>query len=469
MGSVANIDAWRSDSARRLGLAPLWVFVSIASCSGQRTPLQLNLAVSADQLDEVGTLPTVELSLRVGERAPEVFRFRGRDRRFTPPSFAFGTPIDVIALGKNDNGDTLYRAEARGIAATEGTPLVVSLLLRRGNDFARTLGPPNASRRFHTATRLQDGRVLLVGGEDANGRALASAELYDPASARFTPTAGTLTLARARHAAVLLRDGRVLLAGGRDGQTFHTTIEAFEPTTSAFTAAGALSIERAELTATRYLVAEVEKVLFAGGTNARGPQLNADVYIPATGTIAAPRTMNATRAGHAATEVAGGVLLLGGSDSPFGDVYSFVQERFTATSARMEAARARTTALTRADGSVLVGGSTDSIELIEPGQSRITVWSRLDAARSDLTLASLSDNAPFVNTALVNTVLVAGGAVQAGPLTAAFTSENGAPNATVRPLDVARQGHTATSLQDGTVLIVGGAREPSAEVYAPAF
>ena len=81
----------------------------------------------------------------------------------------------------------------------------------------------------------------------------------------------------------------------------------------------------------------------------------------------------------------------------------------------------------------------------------------------------VSDNPAFVNTALVNTVLVAGGAVQAGPLTAAFTSENGAPNATVRPLDVARQGHTATSLQDGTVLIVGGAREPSAEVYAPAF
>jgi hypothetical protein len=33
-------------------------------------------------------------------------------------------------------------------------------------------------RARHTATLLQDGRVLVTGGTDANGGALASAEIY---------------------------------------------------------------------------------------------------------------------------------------------------------------------------------------------------------------------------------------------------------------------------------------------------
>lgn len=48
-----------------------------------------------------------------------------------------------------------------------------------------------------------------------NDDASASAELYDPASATWTPT-GSLNTARDVHTATLLQNGTVLVAGGFD-------------------------------------------------------------------------------------------------------------------------------------------------------------------------------------------------------------------------------------------------------------
>jgi hypothetical protein len=64
-----------------------------------------------------------------------------------------------------------------------------------------------------TATVLQDGRVLVAGGEGADGDTVASAELFDPASGRWTTTRSMLAIRRG-HTATLLSDGRVLVAGG---------------------------------------------------------------------------------------------------------------------------------------------------------------------------------------------------------------------------------------------------------------
>src|SRR5215471_3839287 len=55
-------------------------------------------------------------------------------------------------------------------------------------------GSLNTARFHHTATLLPDGRVLVVGGEDGRD-ALASAELYDPATGTWSNT-GSLNTAR---------------------------------------------------------------------------------------------------------------------------------------------------------------------------------------------------------------------------------------------------------------------------------
>jgi len=91
------------------------------------------------------------------------------------------------------------------------------------------------ARINHTATRLPDGRVVVVGGSGypATGAAspvpLAAAEIYDPASKRWSP-AGKSSYPRTGHTAVYLPSkGLVLIAGGGVAQP-----EYWDPTTMTF-------------------------------------------------------------------------------------------------------------------------------------------------------------------------------------------------------------------------------------------
>jgi len=70
-------------------------------------------------------------------------------------------------------------------------------------------------RHFHTATLLPSGLVLIAGGVNSatNVNTLADAQLYDPATDTFT-SVGPMGTARYLHTATLLNDGRVLIAGG---------------------------------------------------------------------------------------------------------------------------------------------------------------------------------------------------------------------------------------------------------------
>jgi len=131
-------------------------------------------------------------------------------------------------------------------------------------------GSLGTARGGHTATLLENGKVLVVGGDNKGG-VLDGAEIYDPATGQWSAT-GSPSTPRSSHIAVRLANGKVLVAGG----TYLTTTEIYDPDTGVWSAAGNLSVGRQAPGAT--LLAD-GKVLVIGGASVN----SADLYDPATG------------------------------------------------------------------------------------------------------------------------------------------------------------------------------------------
>jgi hypothetical protein len=99
-----------------------------------------------------------------------------------------------------------------------GPPRADAFLFDPVTGKSQRTGSLGAIRRKHAAVRLDDGKVLVIGGSDQRDRAggkTKALELYDPATGRFSHVGDTID-ARFKivHAAVKLGDGRVVVAGG---------------------------------------------------------------------------------------------------------------------------------------------------------------------------------------------------------------------------------------------------------------
>ena len=142
-------------------------------------------------------------------------------------------------------------------------------------------GNLNIGRAVHTATLLNNGMVLIAGGYDINGNAVASAELYNPATGTFAVT-GNLNTPRYDGAqGTLLSNGMVLLAGGQDnnGNTV-ASAELYDPSTGNFTLTGNMSTTRQSFTTT---LLNSGQVLIASGMDFYANVLSsAELYQPAT-------------------------------------------------------------------------------------------------------------------------------------------------------------------------------------------
>jgi hypothetical protein len=201
---------------------------------------------------------------------------------------------DVLITGGADRGDT-----PGGIASAE--------VFHAATLTFEPVGSMHYGRISHTATLLNDGRVLIAGGR---GEGLtASAELYDPKTKQFIPT-GSLLTARYKHTAGLLPDGRVLIAGGSDERDWlgsMSSAEIYDPHTGKFTATSPLNDGRFKLPDEAVRLASGQ-LLVAGGSK------QVEVYNPATGKflVASGQLSNAW---HFMTETRlkdGRVLLTGG-------------------------------------------------------------------------------------------------------------------------------------------------------------
>ena len=184
--------------------------------------------------------------------------------------------------------------------------------------FSRT-GSMNAPRVNHTATLLQDGRVLVVGGGDEGYDGLRSTELYDPATRTFSRT-GSMKSSRWAHTATLLKDGRVLIAGGRSlpRETTYASAEIYDPSSGTFTSTGPMHSSRKYHTAT---LLPDGRVLIAGGEEQNdmgipGKTLSAtELYDPGTGKFTLNGSMLDRREGQTATLLDDRRVLIAGGSS----------------------------------------------------------------------------------------------------------------------------------------------------------
>jgi hypothetical protein len=173
----------------------------------------------------------------------------------------------VFALFGVVSGQALWRGVSAPTTVKAGEDAAVEVVMAAVADVtcARSTSPPRA---FHTATALDDGTVLLVGGagEVVDARAVcnaaclratatSTAALYDPRTGAVTPVGG-LTGARMFHTAAKLPDGRVVVSGGTGEAFFRridtattpfpvvptrplATIEVYDPATQTFSSSGA--------------------------------------------------------------------------------------------------------------------------------------------------------------------------------------------------------------------------------------
>lgn len=168
-------------------------------------------------------------------------------------------------------------------------------------------------REFHTATLLNDGRVLVTGGDDGTAF-LATAEIFDQSSGSFAST-GNLATARKESTATLVADGKMLIAGGigANGQAL-SSAELYDPASRTFSPTGAMSIQRGEHTAT---LLNNGKVLIIGGLQAFGSSqttTTAELYDPDTGSFSPTSSMTDARGNHVAALLKNGTVLVAGGE-----------------------------------------------------------------------------------------------------------------------------------------------------------
>jgi N-acetylneuraminic acid mutarotase len=137
-----------------------------------------------------------------------------------------------------------------------------------------------APRFGHTATLLPDGKVLVAGGDPGDGTIALSAELYDPSSGRWTATGSMAEARGSGHTATLLPDSTVLVAGGVGPGSDPIPVasaELYDPRSGRWTAAGSMAEARGFWSTATLLLDG--RVLVAGGF-LRSPLASAELFDP---------------------------------------------------------------------------------------------------------------------------------------------------------------------------------------------
>jgi WD40 repeat protein len=206
---------------------------------------------------------------------------------YDPGSGTFALASNSMTAGRTfhtatllGNGKVLLVGGEDAVAATHPTLASAESFDPSTNSFSAIANSLATSRELHTAT-LAGGKVYLIGGRTGSAAGynfLSSAEVFDPSTGSFSTSAAALNTARTTHTATLLNNGKVLIAGGFNSGSL-SSAEIFDPAgAGSFTATGTMSTARYLHTATRLASGNV---LLTGGLSGGSIAVSsAEVYAP---------------------------------------------------------------------------------------------------------------------------------------------------------------------------------------------
>jgi hypothetical protein len=224
----------------------------------------------------------------------------------------------VIVIGGRPPPNGVPVTEVDEVAIQNGTAVVT-----------QARGTLTTARYGHTSTRLSDdvgADVLVVGGIDATGNFVAPAELYKPLIDTFSTTFSfALAYPRSHHTAVRLPDGSVLIIGGvsydmTSGIKPELHVERFSLDAGFVTQPHTLDSNEGVIDFTATTLPDGRILLTGGRSEPGGPPVDTAYYArlnsDGTADILATDHLAYPRAGHQATLMCDGtVLISGGSDT----------------------------------------------------------------------------------------------------------------------------------------------------------
>jgi hypothetical protein len=386
--------------------------------------------------------------------------------------------LDISVPSNTSTGMTALTLDASDGSASHTAPFNLTVTVATGNTTM------SDRRAYHSETLLPDGRVLLAGGMKVllTYTIAATADLYDPASGLLNPT-GSLGTARWGHTATLLANGKVLIAGGFINKTDGTTAaELFDPNTGTFSpTAGALHHARGGHTATLLPSGDV---LIVGGYSGKTDDLShypavCEIYSPTSNSFRDAGSLNAVRGAHRATPIFSATfpaagpaavhaaavenrVLISGGYSANGilkslEWYYVATDSFATVSVSLATGRALHTAVLLPNNTVLFAGGGTSSSLPPSATSTAelyTIASNSVAPTGSLNTARAAQTATLVG----SRVLVFGGVAGYTVFKSVESYDPGAGAFTTlaTAATTERGFHTGTLLGNGKVLLAGG-------------
>jgi N-acetylneuraminic acid mutarotase len=445
----------------------------VTACGGGRSPPPTPANPSIDQFT------SDKSSYFVGDQAQLTAVYSNGTARIQPGdiTIASGQTITTPTLTTN----TTYRLEVVGNGNTANRELALTVSYR---ERMRAIAVPFA-RSEHMAVRLNDGRVLVVGGRDESKQVARQIYVFDPSSEAFTAFGSIVTSGPLGSVAVTLADGNVLLVGGIPASAFSNAVLINAQTGAVTPTPSQPHSRRVVGTGTRLADG---KVLFVGGLLAAGgngdailitttPDPTAEIYDSATGAFTVlPAALSVGRYGHTAVTANDGRVLVYGGDTENGqaappELYDPATGRFSLLVAPESNVRENHSAVKASDGGIWIIGGDDGTQL-----SALTSVIRFDPASTTFSHAlDLATPRTLLGaTALADRVLVAGGASDLVPNRIEQSSELIDATTKLRiagpQMSATRYSFTMTPLSNGKVLILGGLDQDgnpmaSAEIY----